>query len=72
VRIADCLIDDEQQTLSSTPSLMLLIKINHPDTVCENPSMWRAVMNRGARKAIIIFLIVVAILIVMAFVGAYV
>jgi hypothetical protein len=29
-------------------------------------------MNRGARKAIIIFLIVVAILIVMAFVGAYV
>jgi hypothetical protein len=29
-------------------------------------------MNPGARKVIIIFLIVVAILIVMAFVGAYV
>jgi hypothetical protein len=34
--------------------------------------MWRASMDRGVRKAIIIFLIVVAILIVMAFVGAYV
>jgi hypothetical protein len=29
-------------------------------------------MNPGARKVVIIFLIVVAILIVMAFVGAYV
>jgi hypothetical protein len=29
-------------------------------------------MNRGVRKTIIIFLIVVAILIAMAFVGAYV